>query len=141
MLRRFVEFFTRQSLLTLLLWIGLFLFGAVAYLSLLPREGFPAVDVPIAVGSGLYFVDDVEVVDDAVTPLATALTNEEGVDEVFTVSRENFFTVVAQFEEGITSADGAALVEQIAAQVGLPSDVTFSTSDVDVAKFLSLIHI
>lgn len=136
MLRRFVEFFTRQSLMTLLLWIGLFLFGSVAYLNLLPREGFPAVDVPIAIGSGLFFVDDVEVVDDAVAPLANALSSEEGVNEVVTVSRENFFTVITEFEEGITSADGAALVEETAERVGLPSDVTFSASDVDVAKFL-----
>ena len=94
MLSRFVQFFARQSLVTLILWIGLFIFGTVSYLALLPREGFPSVDVPVALGNGVWFVDDTERVDGLIDPLAEELLARDEVSTVTTIARESIFTVV-----------------------------------------------
>jgi multidrug efflux pump subunit AcrB len=51
-LGKFVQFFAHQTALTSLMWIGVLGFGLVSYLSLLPREGFPSVDIPVAVARG-----------------------------------------------------------------------------------------
>ncbi len=135
MLSRFVEFFARRSRMTLVLWIVVFAFGAVSYLGLLPREGFPSVDIPISIGNGVWFVEDDEQVDALIAPLTEDLLTQPGVTSVTTVARDNVFTVVAEFDEGIPSADGAALVEARAEALGFPPEVDFSASAVNASKF------
>ncbi|MEM7091962.1 MAG: efflux RND transporter permease subunit [Actinomycetota bacterium] len=137
MLSRFVQFFSRQTLVTLILWIGLFLFGSFSYLFLLPREGFPSVDIPIALGNGVWFVDDVEQVDELVTPIAEDLLTDDDVTTVTTVSRESIFTIIAEFEESVSSADGAAKIDAAVGRAGLPPEVDFSAEPVDAARFLN----
>ena len=137
MLTRFVQFFARQTAFTSILWIGLFLFGAVSYLTLLPREGFPSVDIPVALGNGVWFVDDTERVDDLIDPLAAELLERDGVDTVTTVARESIFTVVAEFDDGVTSAEGVAIIESVFNDSNLPPEVDFSAEPVDAARFLN----
>jgi multidrug efflux pump subunit AcrB len=137
MLSRFVQFFARRSAVTLILWIGLFIFGTVSYLSLLPREGFPPVDIPIALGNGVWFVDDEEQVDALVTPIAEDLLEDERVTTVTTIARPSIFTIVGEFEETVTSAEGAALIDEAVARANIPTEVDFSAEPVDAARFLN----
>ena len=137
MLTRFVQFFARQTAITSILWIGLFLFGAVSYLNLLPREGFPSVDMPVALGNGVWVVDDTERVDDLIDPLAAELLERDGVDTVTTIARESIFTVVAEFDDGVTSAEGVTIIESVFDDSSLPPEVDFSAEPVDAARFLN----
>lgn len=136
MLSRIAQFFARQSLVTLILWVGLFAFGTVSYLSLLPREGFPAVDIPVAVANGVWFVDDVELVDDTIDPLGAELGERPEVSTVTTIARDSTFTVITEFEDGVTSNEGAAIVDDVFAGA-LPTQVDFSSEPVDAARFLN----
>jgi len=137
MLRRFVQFFACQSVLTLALWVALLVFGALSYFTLLPREGFPAVDAPIAFAGGGYFVDDDETVDaDVVAPLVDAFGELDLVKTVSSVARDNSFTVIAELAEGTSSADGAAAMRVAAADLTLPPQAEVTINPIDVSKFL-----
>ena len=63
MLARFVQIFAARPRPSVLLWLLILVFGIASYAVFLPREGFPPVDVPIAVGAGGFFVDDQNLVD------------------------------------------------------------------------------
>lgn len=136
MLSRIAQFFARQSLVTLILWVGLFAFGTLSYVSLLPREGFPNVDIPVAVANGVWFVDDMEQVDTMIAPLAAELGEQPDVEAVTTIARGSTFTIITEFEDGVTSAGGAMVVNEIFADE-LPPEVDFTSEPVDAAKFLN----
>ncbi|MDW3180339.1 MAG: efflux RND transporter permease subunit [Acidimicrobiia bacterium] len=137
MLARFVQVFASRPRPSLLLWLVVLAFGVLSYLFLLPREGFPPVDVPISVGAGGYFVDDKDRVDEEVTvPLADAVLAIEGVESVQSFSRANSFTVLANLEGGVTSVEGAALIEEVAQGISLPPEAQLFTQSIDASKFL-----
>ncbi|MGH9856916.1 MAG: hypothetical protein ACRD4B_03630, partial [Acidobacteriota bacterium] len=52
-----VQFFNRPRL-TAILWLALAVFGIFSYTTLLKREGFPSVQIPVAVVTGTNFVND-----------------------------------------------------------------------------------
>lgn len=134
-----VAFFARRSRLTLAIWAVLLAFGVLAYTTLLPREGFPAVDVPVAVVSGPYFVDDPETVDaDVVVPLTAAVEGVEGVDSVTSFARPSSFALLTEFGGDLTSVDGAVLLrDAIAEAEGLPDDLVVDVQAIDAARFLN----
>jgi multidrug efflux pump subunit AcrB len=137
MLARFVQIFASRPRKTLLLWLVVLVFGVLSYLVLLPREGFPPVDVPISVGAGSYFVDDQNRVDEEVTsPLADAVLALDEVESVQSFSRDNSFTVLANLESGVTSVEGAALIDQVATGLALPPEAQLFTQSIDASKFL-----
>ncbi len=137
MLARFVQVFASRPRPSLLLWLVVLAFGVLSYLFLLPREGFPPVDVPISVGAGGYFVDDQDRVDEEVTvPLADAVLALEEVESVQSFSRDNSFTVLANLESGVTSVEGAALIDQVAQGISLPPEAQLFTQSIDASKFL-----
>ena len=138
MLRRAVQFFAKNTFITLPLWILLMGFGLVAYLGLLPREGFPPVEIPIGVASGGYFVDDQEQVDADVTgPIAEALSAREEIVSVTTNARDNSFVVVIELDEQYTSQFGADLLDEEISALDLPPQAQYSTQVVNAAKFLN----
>ncbi len=137
MLARIVEVFASRPRPSLLLWLVVLAFGLLSYLVLLPREGFPPVDVPISVGAGGYFVDDMDRVDSEVTvPLADAVLALDGVESVQTFSRSNSFSVLANLESGVSSVEGAALIDQAAQGLSLPPEAQLFTQSIDASKFL-----
>lgn len=122
----------------MLLWLAIAVFGVLAYTVLLPREGFPSVDVPIAVGSGGYFVDDQVLVDEDVTaPFAEAVLALDEVEGVTSFSRDNSFTVIAELGGETTSVEGSELITQIVADNDFPEQAVFFTSAIDASKFLN----
>lgn len=136
MIRRFVQFFAARSAVTLLLWAALLIFGFLSYFSLLPREGFPAVDAPIALGSGSWFVDDAEMIDAEIAqPVAAIVSESKIVKGVSTVARENSFTLVAELEEGESSIVGADIVAAAFAASDIPPDADVTALPIEVAKF------
>ncbi|MEM7340821.1 MAG: efflux RND transporter permease subunit [Actinomycetota bacterium] len=138
MLRSLVAFFASRTPITLALWVAAVVFGVLSYTVLLPREGFPSVDVPIAVASGAYIVDDAEQVDaDVGAPLAAAVAEQEGVLDVQSFSNPSSFSVIAEFEESITSAEGAEIIEAAAATVDLPEEAVVATQAVNASQFLN----
>ncbi|MFT7476108.1 MAG: multidrug efflux pump subunit AcrB [Verrucomicrobiales bacterium] len=137
MLARFVQVFASRPRPALLLWFVVLVFGVLSYLFLLPREGFPPVDVPISVAAGGYFVDDSDRVDEEVTsPLADAVLALEGVESVQSFSRASSFTIVANLESNVTSIDGAALIDEVAEGLDLPPEAQLFTQSIDASKFL-----
>ncbi len=137
-LGKFVQFFARQTALTSVLWVGLLGFGLVSYLTLLPREGFPSVDVPISVAGGGYFVDDIDAVDqDVVAPLNEALMASPGVDSITSFSRPNSFTIVVNLDSDQTSASGVDIINAAVAQTDLPAEAVVEAQAVNASKFLN----
>ncbi len=137
MLARFVQIFASRPRPSLLLWLVILVFGVASYAVLLPREGFPPVDVPISVGAGGYFVDDQAKVDEDVTqPFAEAVLALDEVESVTSFSRDSSFTVIANLAGGTTSVEGAALLDQVVADGDFPEEAQFFSSSIDASKFL-----
>ncbi len=137
MLAKLVNVFASRPLQTVALWVILAVFGAAAYTTLLPREGFPPVDVPIAIAAGGYFVDDLDQVDAEVTlPLAEAVLAADGIESVTSFSQPSSFSIIASLEDGLTGPDGAVLLEDIVASTNLPPDAQVFVQTIDASKFL-----
>ncbi len=138
MLQRIVRLFAGRAPLTVALWALLVGFGLLSYTTLMPREGFPSVEVPITVMSGSYFVDDADEVDRLVTlPMVQELLGRDGVDVVDSNSASNTFSVVLSMTQDQTSQDGVDLVEAAVAAVGLPAEVNYEIQAVDAARFFN----
>lgn len=129
----------RRWPVTLAVWIAVFAVGLTAYFGGLAREGFPPVNLPIAIVDGSYFVDDPETVDaDIAVPMSEAFGNIEGVAEVQTFALGNAFAVVVEFEDTFSSPEGAALLETALPSIGLPSEADVSVRSLDATKFLEV---
>ncbi len=138
MLRRIVQFFAANTYITLPLWVLLIGFGSVAYLGLMPREGFPSVEIPLGVANGTYFVDDREQVDADITrPITEALSDRPEIVGVTTNARDNSFVVLAELDAQYSSQFGADLLAEELAQLDLPPEANFEVQVVNAAKFLN----
>ena len=121
---------------TVVVWLLLLATGIYAYVGGLDREGFPPVNVPIAVVNATYFVDDEQLVDEQLAvPVYEAYKDVEGVESVSTFSRPDGFAAVFEFETTFSSADGVAALTA-AAPPDLPEGVELSIEPVDATKFL-----
>ena len=137
MLARFVHVFASRPRGSILAWLVVVVFGVASYLVFLPREGFPPVDVPVAIGAGGYFVDDADRVDAEVAqPLAGALLERPEVESVQSFSRASSFSVIANLESGVTSVEGAAVIDEVVAAVDLPPEAQIFSQSLDASKFL-----
>ncbi len=116
-------FFDRPRI-TALLWVALILFGTISYTTLLRREGFPSVNIPITIVNGTYFVNDPAKVDHDVAKLITdAAVKQPDVDTVQAQSGPNFFFVTVQYQEDADAkAASAELQKAVNATGKLPHD-------------------
>ena len=122
---------------TVIAWIVLLATGLYAFVVALDREGFPPVNVPIAIVSGIWFVDDdLRVDDELANPVFEAYGDVEGVESVSTFSRPDGFAAVFEFDTSYSSADGVAAL-QAAAPPALPDGVELTIDPVDATKFLN----
>ncbi len=132
MLSNFVLFFAKRPKVTITSWAALVVVGALMFAFVLPRNGFPAVDVPIAIAQGSYLVDDKDAVDaDILQPMTAAVEDLEDVKGINTFASDNGFTFVADLDTSRTSAEGAALLLDRFADIGLPPEAEFSVLEVD----------
>jgi multidrug efflux pump subunit AcrB len=122
-----IAFFDRPRI-TALIWLSITVFGLFSYTSLLRREGFPSVNIPIAIVGGTYFVNDPAKVDaDVAGPLSEIALAQSDVASVQSQSASNFFTVSVQYNEGVDGKGAASRLEQAVKDSGkLPSQVQVS---------------
>ncbi len=136
MLTRAVRLFAARPVPTLVLWVAVLSFGILSFTTLLPRAGFPAVDVPVTVVSGSYLADDPAVVDaDVVRPALDAVSELDGVEHVDSFARANSFSLVVELGTDLTSEDGVDLLGAALDGAGLPADATLTLQPVDAARF------
>lgn len=112
-LSKITMFFFNKPLLTAILWITITLFGTLSYTTFLTREGFPKVNIPLAVVGGTYFVNDPTKVDVQVAkPISDIALQQEGVKSVQTQSAGNFFSAQITFEDGVDAKAATSQIEQ-----------------------------
>ncbi len=124
LLPKFTTFFFDRALITAVLWIALTVFGGLSYTIFLKREGFPSVNIPIAIVGGTYFVNDPARVDKEVAkPIVDAALRQPEISTVQAQSGGNFFSVQVQYKEG-TDAKVAAdkLEQQVKASGTVPAE-------------------
>ena len=113
LLAKLTIFFFGRPRLTAVLWLAVAAFGVASYTTLLKREGFPSVQIPVAIVSGTYLANDPGKVDSEVAkPLAELALQQEGVSAVTSQSAGNFFTTSIQYEEGTDAATASKKLEQ-----------------------------
>lgn len=112
-LQRATLFFFRRPRQTALLALAVAVFGVLSYTTLLKREGFPAINVPYAIGQATLFVNDASIVDGQLAkPVSTYLLKQDGVKTVQTSSLGNFATVVVQYEESVDAPSRTAALQK-----------------------------
>jgi multidrug efflux pump subunit AcrB len=128
-----LAFFDRPKL-TFVIWLVLVVFGATSYLALLKHEGFPSVNIPLAIVNGTYFAGDPAQVDAKLAkPISDLALKQPGVSTVQTQSTGNFYNVVIQYKDSVNAHQAAKdLEKQVHAQVDIP---TGATADFNVPNF------
>lgn len=130
-------FFFNRPKLTLLLWLGLFGFGALSYSTFMQRQGFPAVQAPFSIVSGAYFVDDSKVVDQKVAkPISDIALKQDKVKTVTAQSSTNTFSIFIQYKDGTEpKAANSKLQTDVVASGILPAEAKVSFQTIDVSKY------
>lgn len=136
-LQRFGLFFYDRLEMTVLLWVSVLVFGLLGYAVFMKRQGFPAVDVPVSVVSGTYFVNDPGRLDQEITEPASEIIT--GLPEVKTVTSSadaNFFSLIVEFNDDTTSRTGTAAVKRaLEDSRRLPDKAVVDYQPVDGTKY------
>lgn len=118
LLPKLTSFFFGRPKLTATIWIVLLGFGILSYTTLLRREGFPSVVVPVAIVNGTYATDDPEVLDSKVTqPIAQAALKLPAVNTVMTQTAGKFYSVAIQYKDGTDAKAQTALLQSKISQI------------------------
>lgn len=124
--------------MTFLILVGILVLGFLSYTQFLNREGFPAVEVPIAVIQAPYFVDDINAVNEDVTEeIERAIAEHVEILEVRSVTTENRSRIVVEFEQDYSATKGVLELERLVDKnAHLPDEVepeyiTFDASTID----------
>jgi len=121
----FSAIFIARPVATMLLAIGLFLSGAIAY-RFLPVAALPSVDIPTIVVFASRPGADPEIIANSVAaPLERRLGEIGGVTEITSISSIGFTTIIIQFDLGrdIHSAGSDVMAAINAATADLPADL------------------
>lgn len=120
-----------------MIWLIVLVFGLASYTTLLKREGFPPVNLPIAAVQGTYFVGDADKIDQEVTqPITRAIESIDDIDTYEASSGPNFYNIFVMFDESVDAEDGAREVEAaIKDHVTLPRGAENEVAPIDVTKF------
>ena len=130
-------FFAKRYRVTSIFFILLLIVGGMFYFSVLRREGFPVINLPVSAIQGTYFVNDSQKVDrEVVQPITRAIGNVDGIKEFTASADRNFYSVIVQFNDDINVDDAtkqlnAALKEQ----AQLPQNATSAASAFRPSKF------
>jgi multidrug efflux pump subunit AcrB len=121
----------------------LLLGGLLSYTILLPKEGFPPIQVPFGLVSGTYVGNDAEAVDEEVVlPIINAAQQVDGVTSIQTRTDDNFFTAFVQFEDSIEGDEGIQRLEDgIVQNVQLPESAAVDVQAIAPALYLNEFNI
>jgi HAE1 family hydrophobic/amphiphilic exporter-1 len=135
-LTKIALFFLNKWRITVLLLVGILAIGTAAYTTFLKREGFPTIEVPVALIQTPYFVNDKGLVDKDVTePIESAIGSIQEIKAITSTSADNFSNITVEFKEGTTSKDGAKLLEDAVNGINLPKDTKSSFVTINAASF------
>lgn len=109
-------------------WIVILVFGIASYATLLRREGFPSVNIPIAIVNSTYIVNDPAKVDNEVAkPISEIALKQAGVSTVQATSAGNFANIVIQYEEGTDGPEATKKLEEaVKQQAKLPASASLT---------------
>ncbi len=126
LLPKFTGFFFQRPKLTAAIWIVLLGFGVLSYTTLLRREGFPSITVPVAIVDGTAASTKGEELDKQVTlPIAKLASSQTETNTVMSQTAGNFYSVVIQYKDGVDAKAATAKLKAKIAQIkSLPSDVS-----------------
>ena len=120
-LTRISLFFVNKWRISILLFIGISALGVFAYTTFLKREGFPTIEVPVAVIQTPYFVDDKSLVDKDVTQvIESSISDITEIKSINSTTADNFSSILVEFKGDISSKDGAKLLKDAVAEANLP---------------------
>lgn len=130
-------FFHDHKEVTIVFWLAITGFGVLSYTTLMQRQGFPNVDVPVSIVSGTYFVNDKNKVDtQIVKPMSTVIASLSQVKSVSTQAGDFYYTIVVEYQGGISSEKGNNLVKAaVEAKNILPKDATQEFKAVNAGRF------
>ncbi|HRN71318.1 MAG TPA: efflux RND transporter permease subunit, partial [Candidatus Woesebacteria bacterium] len=98
---RFSELFFKRNRLTILLTISVLLLGFYSYTTLLKREGFPVINLPIIIVNTPYLSGDPAKTEADITgKISSSITEIEGVKEIQTTSTSNLSSIFVSLDEG-----------------------------------------
>ena len=111
-------------------WLTILVFGIASYTTLLRREGFPSIDIPIAVVNGTYIVNDAKKADaDIAKPVSEIALKQDGVSNVLSQSADNFVNVTVQYKEGTDGKEATKKLEEAVKASGvLPASAQLTYS-------------
>lgn len=135
-LSKFTSYFMKNFRITILFLIALSVLGGLSYTTFLRREGFPSISFPFVVVQAPYFVNDPAQVDEAITkPIEKAITNVKEVTKMQSTTEGNFAYFVVQFEQDLTSQEGADKVRvEIDKNVQLPEGASVNYNVINVGS-------
>jgi multidrug efflux pump subunit AcrB len=135
-LTKIALFFLNKWRITVLLLVGILAIGTAAYTTFLKREGFPTIEVPVALIQTPYFVNDKGLVDKDVTqPIESAIGSVQEIKAITSTSADNFSNITVEFKEGTTSKAGVKLLEDAVNGATLPKDTKPSFVTINAASF------
>ena len=102
LLEKISLYFFRRPWRTALLTIAIMAYGTLCFTSYMQREGFPAMNIPYAVGQIGYVVGDPAKVDAEVAkPLSEYVLKQDGVKNIKVTSADNYAFFTLQYTDGI----------------------------------------
>lgn len=137
LLPRLTLYFFKRPKLTAVAWLSLLVFGILSYTTLMPKQGFPPVQAPLAVVTGTYLVEDAKKVDQQVTaPLSEIALQLDFVKTVSAEANASTFNLLVQYEENAGPEASTRKLEQAVKDSGrLPKDAAVTFQTIDVSKF------
>lgn len=104
LLPRLSLFFFDRPWLSVTLWIVLVVFGALSYTTLLKREGFPSINIPLVIATGSSAQDAATLDSTIAKPFSDIALKQAGVSTVVTSTQDNFVQATVQYEESVDTA-------------------------------------
>lgn len=127
-------FFFDHRFITLILWLVIVIFGGLSYATLMRREGFPSVDVPLGVVQVLSFEDTAEKTDaDFTKPILEIIAENSSVKSAKANSTDQGANIQITYKDG-TDVQSALdnLKEQVTPRI--PSNAQVSYVKVSASK-------
>lgn len=132
----FSLWFINNYRLSLIMLLATIILGASAYVSHLPREGFPPIQFPGAVVTATYFVNDSSLVDLEVgKPIAAIIAREAEVSSFRSTTSGNIVSGFVSFKEGVdASAASQSLLSKLES-ASIPAQAQVSITPLAIDKF------
>jgi len=131
-------FFYRNHRYTTLLWLFFVGFGILSYTTLMRREGFPSINVPIGVVQVVTFQDSASTVDQEFTlPIVEILSNDDRVKNVVASSTDKGAGITIVFEEGTRVENALSNIQIEVDKLDLSETAKVLFIPVNAGKFTS----